>query len=670
MATARDARNLRLRTGTGRSRVATIFAVALVGAVMAATFAGQARAGDPPPPPPDPTSPGAGCDWYGKLGMTIDSSNDNHGFGGNTETGRYAFSSAPVAGTEPCGAQWTYFHNDSWWASNACNFGGSDYTTETTEASSSGNGYTQTSLGGDGTGWYVDVSGYGGEVTFTKTSQSRNCEGVVTPGSFTWTDASWSLHTANADCPGEKTIAGPDVQAFSGACAYTEDTTGRTYTWSWNFRRVDCDQSIDSDGDALGDCREYALGTDPSDPDTDGDGLEDGDEVARGTDPLKPDTDGGGVPDGEEVNRGTNPLNPSDDTLAACEDKQSNDFDGLADWPSDPGCTGPADTSELGENDCDNGRDDDRDGMTDWPLDTTCESVLGVTECGGLVRDDVLGADEPDYVHPFLPLSRFTNDDAACSAVWVPRLDARFIPQGIAPDGKHVWVSGYFQGSAADVNVYCGVYKVNMETGSRGVGYLLPKGGCKHAGGVMLLADGRLLIADTRALYVLNPSAVEPGDKLRRINLYGSDFNGSFLVPDPNRYYLWIGTWNEFGQSWMRKFRVSRVLARLSTSLHKRENVATLRVPKKAQGAAFSSSTTVTVSSSNSTCGNLNNVNVNTGAVTKPRGFGPGVEEISFVGDRLWATFEAGTMRYPNKFFPVVAEFDRARIDSSTRCSL
>lgn len=66
----------------------------------------------------------------------------------------------------------------------------------------------------------------------------------------------------------------------------------------------------DPDMDNLVNSNEYALGTDPQNPDTDGDGLTDGAEVhTYGSNPLNTDTDGDGLSDGDEVNTyGTNPL--------------------------------------------------------------------------------------------------------------------------------------------------------------------------------------------------------------------------------------------------------------------------------------------------------------------------------------------------------------------------
>ena len=60
----------------------------------------------------------------------------------------------------------------------------------------------------------------------------------------------------------------------------------------------------DTDGDALTNVEEVALGTNPTKADTDGDGLTDGAEVnTTKTDPLKADTDGDGVNDFDEANQ-------------------------------------------------------------------------------------------------------------------------------------------------------------------------------------------------------------------------------------------------------------------------------------------------------------------------------------------------------------------------------
>ena len=73
------------------------------------------------------------------------------------------------------------------------------------------------------------------------------------------------------------------------------------------------DAASDKDGDGLTALQEYNGGVNSSDPnraDTDGDALTDGAERALGTNPLLADTDGDGLTDGEEVNGSptSNPL--------------------------------------------------------------------------------------------------------------------------------------------------------------------------------------------------------------------------------------------------------------------------------------------------------------------------------------------------------------------------
>lgn len=52
--------------------------------------------------------------------------------------------------------------------------------------------------------------------------------------------------------------------------------------------------------------------------------------------------------------------------LTECEDGIDNDFDGLIDWPADPGCASTNDTSERGSSVCDDGIDNDGDGRVDY----------------------------------------------------------------------------------------------------------------------------------------------------------------------------------------------------------------------------------------------------------------------------------------------------------------
>ena len=139
------------------------------------------------------------------------------------------------------------------------------------------------------------------------------------------------------------------IQAVVITCS-SESPGDQSTTSTIRMRRTNCDKTVDTDGDgSLSDCKEFALQTEPQNIDTDGDGLTDGQEVLTfGTNPRDTDSDDGSVDDFEEVERGTDPLNPEDDVAEPdCDDGISNDFDGLIDYPADPGCLSSTD-DELG----------------------------------------------------------------------------------------------------------------------------------------------------------------------------------------------------------------------------------------------------------------------------------------------------------------------------------
>jgi len=96
--------------------------------------------------------------------------------------------------------------------------------------------------------------------------------------------------------------------------------------------RYDADD--DPDTDALTNDDEYALGTDPMDPDTDGDGLNDGEEVhpsyGFNSDPNSADTDEDGLSDLDERNENTKPRDTDSD------DDGVSDGDEVATHNSDP----------------------------------------------------------------------------------------------------------------------------------------------------------------------------------------------------------------------------------------------------------------------------------------------------------------------------------------------
>lgn len=174
-----------------------------------------------------------------------------------------------------------------------------------------------------------------------------------------------------------------------------------------------CDNGVDDDGDGLVDY--------PADP-----GCTSPSDASEHAAPGLPcdnglDDDGDGFTD---YPADPECLSPTSETESNpnCSDGIDNDGDGLADYPADPGCdgsddrsehtptllcdngldddgdeasdqhdpgcSGPMDASERGENACDNGIDDDGDGLVDYPVDPGCVVIADSSENTAAVACD------------------------------------------------------------------------------------------------------------------------------------------------------------------------------------------------------------------------------------------------------------------------------------------
>ena len=319
----------------------------------------------------------------------------------------------------------------------------------------------------------------------------------------------------------------------------------------------------------------------------------------------------------------------------------------------------------LGNVECDNGADDDEDGGIDWPGDGGCDDVLDDAEgCSGIEPTDVLPAvGEPP------PLSSFPNDDAACAAVWIPQLADGFVAQGLAlvGDGTAL-VSGYIHPPGDPKKdksgEHCRVAHVDLTTGqlldSTSYDDDFERATCAHGGGITIDSDGRVWISDTKRLVLLEGPDIFDDPILLTATLE-KGLKGSFLV-DGRADHLWIGTWikkkdgpagkiYEFTTDYLASAAVDQ------TKVKRSANTDIRNVPTDTQGAAFKGDA-LFAASSESTWGSLK---TDHGIFV----FGPGVEEIEFEGECLWAVFEAGAKIYKKKSFPVIARFDPGLIPNA-----
>lgn len=317
---------------------------------------------------------------------------------------------------------------------------------------------------------------------------------------------------------------------------------------------------------------------------------------------------------------------------------------------------------------CADGIDNDGDGLTDL-ADPGCESVADDDEtdpppvCNGLTTAEVKGPFPPTY-RGLPPLARFPNDKAACEAVWVPSLDAGFVPQGLAlPGDGTALVSGYIWLGDEDEES-CRIMRIDLATGVTLAQRAFGRNQCRHGGGIAIDPIGRIWLADTHVLILLEGGI---HSNPRPIALKGG-LNGSFLIEKP--WGLSIGD-NDSARLYTYSYeQLDTALQRPDPQITARSRPST-SLPRRPQGGDFDGEGTLWVSSSTARCGKLSK-SADSLRFGPGLGFGPGAEEIEFdfVEGSLWAVFEAGTKKYVKRpFFPLIARFSAGRIIDPENCT-
>jgi len=84
--------------------------------------------------------------------------------------------------------------------------------------------------------------------------------------------------------------------------------------------------------------------------------------------------------------------------IVECNDAVDNDGDGKVDFPADPGCTDPLDSSEVNSAllaECSDGVDNDGDSLVDYPADPGCDNINDdfeqepiIPQCSGGLDND------------------------------------------------------------------------------------------------------------------------------------------------------------------------------------------------------------------------------------------------------------------------------------------
>ena len=280
--------------------------------------------------------------------------------------------------------------------------------------------------------------------------------------------------------------------------------------------------------------------------------------------------------------------------------------------------------------------------------------------CTGVTMADVRGP-RPDYVTG--ELDEFPGSEAVCRALWLPRADRWFVPQGVALDGRTAWISGY-RWREGYGNRPCRLLHVDLRTGrllddQPRLDGAVPDGPavfCHHGGGLALDGHG-LWVAETRRLWLVDPARVGRPGAVRRVWRLDPPVSGGLLVTGGDGRFG-LGDFSLHRDSEMHWFRSTDLLADGVTTLGAEpagpSRVPALRrsvVPRYAQGGAVDPDgpRAPYLTTSLSTCGML----------LTPDGrrlaLGPGAEGIAFDGrGGLWAVLESGARSYQQQGRPLV----------------
>jgi hypothetical protein len=263
------------------------------------------------------------------------------------------------------------------------------------------------------------------------------------------------------------------------------------------------------------------------------------------------------------------------------------------------------------------------------------------------------------------------NASAIGRRIFTPGLDDDWVMQGLAVAGEHILVGGYKP--TPDIKSDrgpCRVYRIEAATGKAAGHFDLPVSSCNsHAGGLAYLGEGRLVLADTQKISLIDlPKALAAGNAsgaVRTVDIAGA-LRGSFAAADGRD--AWIGRWSK-NAAQSRMFKLSADFFEHTGYIPADESQTadSLDVPVEAQGAAFDKSGHLWVSTSRgNTMSKLHKLD-RSGAVLAAYDVPIGIEGIAFdAAGKLWAVSESGTKKYARwgeKFhFPFVFEIDVAKL--------
>jgi sugar lactone lactonase YvrE len=260
------------------------------------------------------------------------------------------------------------------------------------------------------------------------------------------------------------------------------------------------------------------------------------------------------------------------------------------------------------------------------------------------------------------------NQGAIARRIWMPGLDDGYNAQGLAVAGGSIFISAYRSDSPDIHRGPCRVFRIDpVNGGTTGqVAVPLP---CGHAGGLAVVGDHGLYVADTHTLFAADLAGVFGGSPRFRAIPLGPGVIGGLAVS--GRDAIWLGSYREDGPGRLYRFTTAE-LDRLpeGVTLNASDAAAQIAIPSHAQGAAIDAAGRLWVARSDLRWGELDRLDVATGRVEREYQAAPGIEGIAFDADgQLWAVSEAGARHYYDSwrawvlpFHPLIFALDPGRL--------
>lgn len=289
--------------------------------------------------------------------------------------------------------------------------------------------------------------------------------------------------------------------------------------------------------------------------------------------------------------------------------------------------------------------------------------ALGLAGCAA-VGPGVMGT-KPTYIEAYT--ETVPNLAALSHRIYTPGLEGDYVPQGLTVAEGHLLVSSYKPTPDLKANTGpCRIFRIEIATGRDAGHFDIPPGTCTHAGGLGYMGNGRLFLADTRQVFLIDlPKALASGTSVgasKAVKITG-ELRGSYATFDGRD--PWIGTWTK-DPAKARMFRLeARLFDEYDGQTVKEDRAAeSIPVPLEAQGAVFDKAGNLWVSASNSKFGRLYKLD-RKGVVKAEYEMVPGLEDLA-VDDQgnLWGLSESGTRKYLHweTKFPYVFRIDTSKL--------